>query len=166
MKTTNFSENYDLCHPLLGCENSNNNRSNISNNIANSYGHQQHSASSSNTSAVETYGNNSREQTSTFEKNANSFQIKQQQRQQQLEQNKKRKRETGEYSNILTSSAALPFSRQSFEYVIIFRFLRKKKKELKNYFLKSVNFFNKNDDDDFAFQYFSSFNIPSLINID
>lgn len=86
MKTSRFSENYDLCHPLVGCENSNNNNSNI---IVNSYGHP--------SGVVVTYGNKSSEPTSNFEKNANEFQIKQQQRQQQQEQNKKRKRETGEY---------------------------------------------------------------------
>jgi cation transport ATPase len=94
MKTSHFTENYDLCHPLLGCENSNN----ISNNIANSNNHQQHSATFTTSTAVVTYGNNSVDQTKKFEKNANDFQIKQQQRQQQQEQNKKRKRETGEYS--------------------------------------------------------------------
>lgn len=83
MKTSHFSENYDLCHPLLGCENSNNN------NIANT--------SYSSSTAV-TYGNrnSSGDQTAKYEKNANDFQIKQQQLRQQ-EQNKKRKRETGEY---------------------------------------------------------------------
>lgn len=89
MKTSHFSENYDLCHPLVGCENSNNN----SNIVTISYGH----PSTTVTSGVVTYGNSSTEQTSNFEKNANEFQIKQQQRQQQQEQNKKRKRETGEY---------------------------------------------------------------------
>jgi hypothetical protein len=89
MKTSRFSENYDLCHPLLGCENSNNN----SNTVASSYGH---TPSTTVTSGVVTYGNSSTEPTSNFEKNANEFQIKQQ-RQQQQEQNKKRKRETGEY---------------------------------------------------------------------
>lgn len=94
MKTSHFSENYDLCHPLLGCENSNNN-SNISSNIANSYSHQQQHSKTS--SAIVTYGNSSEEeQTNKFENNANDFQIKQQLRQQQ-EQNNKRKRETGEY---------------------------------------------------------------------
>lgn len=88
MKTSHFSENYDLCHPILGCENSNNNNKST---IANSYGHPS-------TSRVVAYGKSSTEQTSNYEKNANEFQIKQQQRQQQQEQNKKRKRETGEYS--------------------------------------------------------------------
>lgn len=91
MKTLHFSENYDLCRPLLGCENSNNN----SNIIANTHGH----PTSTVTSGV-TYGNNSIEQTSSssskFDKNANDFHVKQQQQ----EQNKKRKRETGEYSSL------------------------------------------------------------------
>lgn len=78
MKTSHFSENYDLCHPLLGCENSNNN----SNTVAKAYGHPS-------TSRVVTYG---KSPTPNFDKNANELQIKQQQ-----EQNKKRKRETGEY---------------------------------------------------------------------
>lgn len=93
MKTSSlFSKNYDLCHPvLLGCENSNN-----SNIIANTFSRP---STSTITSGVVTYGNNnSNEQTSNFEKNANEFQVKQQQKQQQ-EQNKKRKRETGEYSH-------------------------------------------------------------------
>lgn len=96
MKTSHFSENYDLCHPLLGCENSNN----ISNK---SYSHQQHSTTSNSSSATVTYGNrnSSGDQTTKYEKNANDFQIKQQQRQQ--EQNKKRKRETGEYSSRILS---------------------------------------------------------------
>jgi hypothetical protein len=99
MKTSHFSENYDLCHPSVGCENSNNNSSNI----ANSLSHQQHQNSSAilsnNNSASVTYGTSSiRDPTSKYEKTANDFQVKQQQRQQQQEQNKKRKRETGEYS--------------------------------------------------------------------
>lgn len=81
MKTSRFSENYDLCHPLVGCENSNNN----SKTVASSNGHP---------SGVVAYGKSSKEQTSNFEKNANELQLKQQQQQ---EQNKKRKRETGEY---------------------------------------------------------------------
>jgi hypothetical protein len=98
MKTSHFSENYDLCHPLsLGCENSNNN-SNIPSNTAASYGHQQHSTATSTSSAIAPYGNSSGDQTAKFEKNANDFQVKHQLRQQQQEQNKKRKRETGEYS--------------------------------------------------------------------
>ncbi|CAG9800548.1 unnamed protein product [Chironomus riparius] len=90
MKTSHFSENYDLCHPLLGCENSNN----ISNNK--SYRHQQHSTTSNSSSATVTYGNrnSSGDQTTKYKKNANDFQIKHQQRQQ--EQNKKRKRETAD----------------------------------------------------------------------
>jgi hypothetical protein len=94
MKTSHFSENYDLCHPLLGCENSNNN-SNISSNIANSYSHHQQN-STKHSSAIVTYGNSSGDQTTKFEKNANDFQIKQQLKQQQQEQNKKRKRETAD----------------------------------------------------------------------
>lgn len=82
MKTLHFPENYDLCRPSVVCENSNNN----SNSFANTRGHSSKTVSSS---RVVTYGNNSIEQ-SKFEKNANEFQVKQQ------EQNKKRKRDTGE----------------------------------------------------------------------
>lgn len=89
MKTLHFPENYDLCRPspIVGSENSNNN----SNSIANTHGHSSKTVKSS--SRVGTYGNNSIEQSTKFEKNANEFQLKQQQQ----EQNKKRKRDTGEY---------------------------------------------------------------------
>lgn len=105
MKTLHFPENYDLCRPssVVGCENSNNN----SNSIANTHGHSSKTVKSS--SRVVTYGNNSIEQSTKFEKNANEFQLKQQQQ----EQNKKRKRDTGEYfhhsyENFLFYSSSFP----------------------------------------------------------
>lgn len=100
MKTLHFPENYDLCRPSVDCENSNNN----SNSIANTHGH---SSKAANSSRVVTYGKNSIEQSSKFEKN-NENQLKQQQQQ---EQNKKRKRDTGEY---LTSSLWNKFYSSSF----------------------------------------------------
>jgi predicted DNA-binding WGR domain protein len=123
MKTSHISENYDLCHPLLGCENSNN----ISNK---SYSRQQHPTTSNSSSATVTYGNrnSSGDQTTKYAKNANDLQIKQQQRQQ--EQNKKRKRETGEYSSRTNSSFLLvlssyipPLSLQSLCFQFFFCFL-------------------------------------------
>ena len=101
MKTSHFSENFDLCHPQLGSEHSNNNlatNSNISSNIASRNDYLAPSAtinySTSSTSST-TYGSSSsdHQQPTKYEKNANELLRNQQQQQ---EQNKKRKRETGE----------------------------------------------------------------------
>lgn len=115
MKTSQFSENFDLCHPQLGSEHSNNNlttNSNFSSDIASKHDsiisfatssatvNCLTSSTSSSSAAIATaYGSNSSDQQlSRYEKNANELLIKSQQRQQQQqEQNKKRKRETGDY---------------------------------------------------------------------
>jgi hypothetical protein len=107
MKTSHFSENFDLCHPQLGSERSNNNlttNTNISSDIASRHDSiasaaNNYSTSSTSSSAVGAYGSehSGDHQPSKYEKNANELLIKNQQRQQQQqEQNKKRKRETGE----------------------------------------------------------------------
>lgn len=125
MKTSQFSENFDLCHPQLGSEHSNNNfttNTNFSSDITSkhdsitSFGtsttvnYSTSSTSSSSAAIATTYGSNSSDQQpSKYEKNANELLIKSQQRQQQQqqqEQNKKRKRETGEFFlYILTSTS-------------------------------------------------------------
>ena len=116
MKTSHFSENFDLCHPQLGrSEHSNNNlttNSNFTSDIASkhdligaSFGTSSsttvnYPTSSTSTALSATYGSTSSDhQPSKYEKNANELLIKTQQRQQQQqqEQNKKRKRETGEF---------------------------------------------------------------------
>lgn len=103
MKTSHFSENFDLCHPQLGSEHSNNNlttNSNISSDIASRNDYKAPSArvnySTSSTSSA-TYGSNSsdHQQPTKYEENANELLRSQQRQQQQQEQNKKRKREAG-----------------------------------------------------------------------
>lgn len=108
MKTSHISDNFDLCHPILGCsENKNSAINNISSSISlvkndlssysySNYNNQHLSTPSTSSVANITYGNtNSDSITSKYENNANEIQLRNQQRQQQ-EQNKKRKRETGE----------------------------------------------------------------------
>lgn len=113
MKTSHFSENFDLGHPQLGrSEHSNNNlttNSNFSSDIASKHdsiafgssatvNYSASSTSSSSAAIATTYGSNSSDQQpSKYEKNANELlKSQQRQQQQQQEQNKKRKRETGE----------------------------------------------------------------------
>lgn len=107
MKTSHFSENFDLCHPQLGSDQTNNNLTinaiNISSEIPSKLDSTtsallNFSSTSSSTAIATTYGSSSSDhQPSKYEKNANELLISSQQRQQ--EQNKKRKRETGEYSS-------------------------------------------------------------------
>lgn len=116
MKTSHFSENFDLCHPQLGSEHTNYNlptNTNFSSDITSKHDSLatfgpsaatvNYSTPSTSSSVVHaaTYGNSSSDQQpSKYEKNANELLIRSQQRQQQQqEQNKKRKRETGEYSS-------------------------------------------------------------------
>lgn len=117
MKTSHFSENFDLCHPQLGSERANINlttNSDFSSDIPSkhvsitSFGtsvagnYLTSSTSSSSQANASTYGSGSNEQQpSKYEKNANELLIKRQQRQhqQQQEQNKKRKRETDDYQH-------------------------------------------------------------------
>lgn len=108
MKTSHFSENFDLCHPQLGSEQSNNNltaNTNFSSDISSKHDsitasaavNYQTSSTSSTSAIASTYGSSSSDHQS-HDRNANELLIKNQQRQQQQqEQNKKRKRETGEY---------------------------------------------------------------------
>ncbi|CRK92719.1 CLUMA_CG006256, isoform B [Clunio marinus] len=109
MKTSHFSENFDLCHPQSGSEHSNSNftsNTNFSSDIASRHGsfgtsatlNYSLSSTSSVSAIVTTYGSSSSEQHSAkFEKNANELSLKNHQnQQQQQEQNKKRKRETAD----------------------------------------------------------------------
>lgn len=109
MKTSHYTESFNLCHPqTLGSEHSNNQsiarnsiyssellakNETISNNSTSAT---TLSASSSTVAQVAAYGSNSSDQhhSSKCEYNANELQLKNQQQHQ--EQNKKRKRETGE----------------------------------------------------------------------
>jgi hypothetical protein len=106
MKTSQFSENFDLCHPAVGSSEHSNNilatDSNFTSDTASKLGSLgstavNYSTPSTSTATVATYGSSSSDhQPSKFEKNANELLIKNHQNQQQ-EQNKKRKRETGKY---------------------------------------------------------------------
>lgn len=118
MKTSHFSENFDLCHPQLGSEHTNNNfptNTNFSSEITSKHDSLTAFGSSatvnystpppsSSVANAATYGSSSSDQQpSKYDRNANELLIRSQQRQQQQqqEQNKKRKRETGEYSVII-----------------------------------------------------------------
>lgn len=119
MKTSHFSENFDLCHPQLGSEQTKNNLpTNTNFSSDNTAKHESLAtfgssavnystpSTSSSVANAATYGSSSSDQqTSKYERNANELLIRsqqrQQQQQQQQEQNKKRKRETGEYFVII-----------------------------------------------------------------
>lgn len=101
MKTSHFSENFDLCHPQPGSEHSNSNlatNSNISSDIASRNDYTAPSATVNYSTSSATYGSSSsdQQQASKYERSANELLRNQQRQQQQQEQNKKRKRETGE----------------------------------------------------------------------
>jgi hypothetical protein len=110
MKTSHFSENFDLCHPAVGSSEHSNNilttNSNFSSDTAPKPGSLgttatvNYSTPSTSSAIVAAYGSSSSDhQPSKYEKNANELLLKNQPRQQhqQQEQNKKRKLETGEY---------------------------------------------------------------------
>lgn len=102
MKTSHFSENFDLCHPQLGrSEQSNNNLSSHSDFTSDSSTtkHDSIRSSAAVNYSTPTYGSGSSDhQPTKYEKNADELFAKSQLRQQQhQEQNKKRKRGTGEF---------------------------------------------------------------------
>lgn len=124
MKTSHFSENFDLCHPQLGrSEQSNNNLSSHSDFASDSSTTKHDSIRSSATVnySTPTYGSGSSDhQPTKYEKNANELLVKSQLRQQQQhqEQNKKRKRETGEFFK------SLPLTQNSLHWKRILEGLR------------------------------------------
>lgn len=109
MKTSHFSENFDLCHPQLGrSEQSNNNLSSRGEfaNDSSSTKHDSIGSSATVNYSTPTYGSSDHHSTK-YEKNGNEPLVKSQQRQQHPDQNKKRKRETGDFQ-VFNSTSNIP----------------------------------------------------------